>query len=142
MQFSERMKHFEDNIFTVLLNMKQKMEQEGRHVIDLSIGAPNIPPSDAVIQALADAVADRSNYIYAIKDLEELHEAVAAWYQRRYGVTIDPKTEVVSLLGSQEGLAHFALTVIDEGDTVLVPDPCYPVFGDGPVIAGARLYPQ
>ena len=142
MQFSERMKHFEDNIFTVLLNMKQKMEQEGRRVIDLSIGAPNIPPSDAVIQALADAVADRSNYIYAIKDLEELHEAVAAWYQRRYGVTIDPKTEVVSLLGSQEGLAHFALTVIDEGDTVLVPDPCYPVFGDGPVIAGARLYPM
>ena len=61
---------------------------------------------------------------------------------REYGVEIDPDREVVSLLGSQEGLAHFALTVIDEGDTVLVPDPCYPVFGDGPVIAGAELYPM
>ena len=142
MQFSERMKHFGENIFTVLLNMKQDMEKEGKRVIDLSVGTPNIPPSDAVIQALVEAAADRKNYIYAIKDMDELHQAVADWYRRRYGVEIDPDREVVSLLGSQEGLAHFALTVIDEGDTVLVPDPCYPVFGDGPVIAGAELYPM
>ena len=131
MRFSERMKHFGENIFTVLLNMKRDMEKEGKRVIDLSVGTPNIPPSDAVIQALVEAAADRKNYIYAIKDMDELHQAVADWYRRRYGVEIDPDREVVSLLGSQEGLAHFALTVIDEGDTVLVPDPCYPVFGDG-----------
>ena len=66
-------------------------------------------------------------------------EAVAQWYQRRYGVTLDAQTEICSLLGSQEGLAHIALSIVDEGETVLVPDPCYPVFGDGPLIAGAKL---
>ena len=142
MQFSERMEHFGDNIFTVLLNRKREMEREGRKVIDLSVGTPNIPPADHVIRALTEAAADRKNYVYAIKDLDELHEAVAVWYKRRYGVEIDPSSEVVSVLGSQEGLAHIALTVVNEGDIVLVPDPCYPVFGDGPVIAGAELYPM
>ena len=142
MQFSERMKHFGDNIFTVLLNRKRELEKEGRKVIDLSVGTPNIPPADHVIRALVEAASDRQNYVYAIKDLDELHEAVAVWYRRRYGVEIDPASEVVSLLGSQEGLAHIALSVVNEGDTVLVPDPCYPVFGDGPVIAGAQLYPM
>lgn len=65
---------------------------------------------------------------------------MAAWYRRRYGVEVDPRREVVSLLGSQEGLAHIALSVVDEGETVLVPDPCYPVFGGGPLIAGAKLW--
>jgi LL-diaminopimelate aminotransferase len=142
MQFSERMKHFGENIFTVLLNRKREMEKEGKKIIDLSVGTPNIPPAEHVIRAMTDAASDPGNYIYAIKDLDELHEAVALWYRRRYGVEIDPSREVVSLLGSQEGLAHIALTVVNEGDTVLVPDPCYPVFGDGPVIAGAELYPM
>ncbi|MDD3279464.1 MAG: aminotransferase class I/II-fold pyridoxal phosphate-dependent enzyme [Lachnospiraceae bacterium] len=142
MQFSKRMNHFGENIFTTLLSMKQELETSGTKVIDLSIGAPNIPPAQHVIDALVEAAKDPDNYIYAIKDLEELHEAVAAWYQRRYQVKIDPAQEVVSLLGSQEGLAHFALSMIDEGDLVLVPDPCYPVFGDGPLIAGADLYPM
>ena len=104
MRFSERMKHFGENIFTVLLNMKRDMEKEGKRVIDLSVGTPNIPPSDAVIQALVEAAADRKNYIYAIKDMDELHQAVADWYRRRYGVEIDPDREVVSLLGSRKGL--------------------------------------
>ena len=77
--------------------------------------------------------------MYAISDQKALLEAVAQWYQRRYGVTLDAQTEICSLLGSQEGLAHIALSIVDEGETVLVPDPCYPVFGDGPLIAGAKL---
>lgn len=75
-----------------------------------------------------------------INDQTALLDAVAAWYDRRYGVKLDPQTEICSLLGSQEGLAHIALSIVDEGDIVLVPDPCYPVFGDGPRIAGATLY--
>lgn len=142
MQFSKRMEHFGESIFTTLLNMKTEIEKNGGEVIDLSIGAPNIPPADHVIDALVEAARDKKNYIYAIKDLDELHHAVAQWYQRRYHVTIDPDKEVVSLLGSQEGLAHIGLSVVDEGDLVLVPNPCYPVFGDGPVIAGAQLYPM
>lgn len=65
---------------------------------------------------------------------------MADWYKRRYDVELDPDTEICSLLGSQEGLAHIALSIADEGDIVMVPDPCYPVFGDGPQIAGAELY--
>lgn len=142
MKFSRRMEHFGENIFTTLLNMKKEIEKSGGEVIDLSVGAPNIPPADHVIQALVEAAVDKSNYIYAIKDLDELHQAVAQWYYRRYGVVIDPDTEVTSLLGSQEGLAHIGLAVVDEGDVVLVPDPCYPIFGDGPLLAGAQLFPM
>ena len=65
-------------------------------------------------------------------------DTVADWYKRRYDVELDPDTEICSLLGSQEGLAHIALSIADEGDIVMVPDPCYPVFGDGPQIAGGR----
>ena len=65
---------------------------------------------------------------------------MADWYKKRYDVELDPDTEICSLLGSQEGLAHIALSIADEGDIVMVPDPCYPVFGDGPQIAGAELY--
>ncbi|MDD7741043.1 MAG: aminotransferase class I/II-fold pyridoxal phosphate-dependent enzyme [Fusicatenibacter sp.] len=142
MQFSKRMDHFGENIFTVLLNRKQEKESAGEKVIDLSVGTPNIPPAKHVIDALTSAAADEKNYVYAIKDTSELDDAVAIWYERRYQVKINPRTQVVSLLGSQEGLAHFALAVADPGDTVLVPDPCYPVFGDGPLIAGAELYPM
>lgn len=142
MRFSKRMEHFGENIFTVLLNMKREIEKNGGEVIDLSVGTPNIPPADHIIDALVEAARDKRNYVYAIKDTDELHEAAALWYKRRYQVEIDPRTEVVSLLGSQEGLAHIGLAVADEGDVVLVPDPCYPVFGDGPVIAGASLYPM
>ena len=70
----------------MLLNRKRELEKEGRKVIDLSVGTPNIPPADHVIRALVEAASDRQNYVYAIKDLDELHEAVAVWYRRRYGV--------------------------------------------------------
>ena len=120
--------------------MKKARLAAGGGVVDLSIGAPNIPPTQSIMKAMADAVMDPANYIYAIQDLPELHRAVADWYRRRYGVTLDPEGQITSLLGSQEGLAHIALTVADEGDVVLVPDPCYPVFADGPKLAGAELY--
>ena len=80
------------------------------------------------------------NYVYAISDTKKMLDTVADWYKRRYDVELDPDTEICSLLGSQEGLAHIALSIADEGDIVMVPDPCYPVFGDGPQIAGAELY--
>lgn len=140
MQFSKRMDYFGESIFTVLANMRKEKERTGAKVIDLSIGTPNIPPADHILEALVDAVSDKKNYIYAIQDMTELHTAVAQWYQRRYGVTIDPDTEVTSLLGSQEGLAHISLSIADPGDVVLVPNPCYPIFADGPSLAGAQLF--
>jgi LL-diaminopimelate aminotransferase len=134
------MNHFGEGIFSKLLEMKRQKEEKGEPVIDLSVGAPNIPPAGHITEALCEAAADPNNYIYAIHDQKELLEAVALWYQRRYGVTLNPSSEICSLLGSQEGLAHIALSVIDEGDIVLVPDPCYPVFADGPLLAGASLF--
>lgn len=107
MQFSRRMSYFGENIFTTLLNMKKELEAGGTEVIDLSVGTPNIPPAPHVIEALVEAAKDEKNYVYAIKDLDELHEAVAVWYKRRYHVDVDPENEVVSLLGSQE--AHLVI---------------------------------
>ena len=140
LKFSKRMDRFGEGIFATLLAEKNKLQEAGREVIDLSVGTPNIPPAPHIIEALTRAAADPLNYIYAINDTAALQQAASDWYSRRYGVSIDPKTEVVSLLGSQEGLAHIALSIVDEGEIVLVPDPCYPVFGDGPAIAGARLW--
>ena len=130
MQFSKRMEYFGESIFTKLKNLKKEKEARGDVVVDLSIGTPNIPPADHIIEALTEAISDKSNYIYAVSDLEELQQAVAIWYQRRYGVEINPSEEVVSLLGSQEGLAHISLTVADAGDIILVPNPCYPIFAE------------
>lgn len=139
MEFAKRMDRFGEGIFSKLLEVKKRKLEEGGKVIDLSIGAPNIPPAEHIREALCRAASDPKNYVYAISDRPELLEAVAQWYERRYQVKLDPGTEICSLLGSQEGLAHIAMTVVDDGGVVLVPDPCYPVFGDGPLLAGAEL---
>ncbi len=140
MRFARRMDQFGEGIFARLAAVKHRKIQEGAEVIDLSVGAPNIAPPAHVMKALAEAAVEPKNYVYALNDKKELVQAVCAWYKRRYGVELNPDTDVCSLLGSQEGLAHIALSIIDEGDVVLVPDPCYPVFCDGPRLAGAEIH--
>lgn len=140
MKTAKRMEPFGEGIFSKLAEIRKRKLAAGEEIIDLSIGAPNIPPADHIRKALCDAASRPENYVYAISDTGRLLDAVAQWYERRYGVLLDPELEICSLLGSQEGLAHIAMTMIDEGDIVLVPDPCYPVFGDGPRLAGASLY--
>ena len=140
MEFSRRMSHFGPGIFSELARMKRDRLAGGRPVIDFSIGSPNIPPAPHIIEALARGAREPENYEYAISDTSELRSAVCGWYRRRYGVELDGETETTSLLGSQDGLSHLALAVADPGDLVLVPDPCYPIFADGPLLAGAELY--
>ncbi|WP_290774228.1 aminotransferase class I/II-fold pyridoxal phosphate-dependent enzyme [Anaerofustis sp.] len=140
MKFANRMNMFSEGIFSKLANLKADKIKEGMHVVDLSVGAPNIPPAKHIIDALINQASDLDSYLYPLNDKEELKQAVALWYKRRYDVEIDPESEVISLLGSQEGLAHIALSIIDPGDVVLVPDPCYPVFADGPKLAGGEVY--
>lgn len=139
MKFAKRMDRFGEGIFSKLLEMKKQKMERGEQVIDLSVGTPNIPPADHIREALCQAASNPGNYVYAINDQTELLEAVAQWYERRYGIVLNPKTDICSLLGSQEGLAHIALSIVDDHDIVLVPDPCYPVFADGPLLAGAEL---
>lgn len=139
MEFSKRMHHFETGVFSALSQMKQDRIAKGESVVDFSIGSPNIPPARHVIDALARGVEDRGSYEYAITDSDELLDAVCVWYRRRYGVELE-HSEITSLLGSQDGLAHLSLAIADPGDLVLVPDPGYPIFGDGPLLAGAELY--
>jgi LL-diaminopimelate aminotransferase len=140
LEFSKRMRHFETGIFCTLSQMKRERIAKGEPVIDFSIGSPNIPPAPHVIDALIRGAGDKGNYEYAITDTGELQNAVRSWYARRYCVELDCATEITSLLGSQDGLAHLSLAIVNPGDLVLVPDPGYPIFGDGPLLAGAELY--
>ena len=140
MKFAKRMNNFGEGVFARLAAMKREKILSGAEVIDLSIGAPNIPPPAHVMKVLAEEALKPENYVYAVTDTRELLNEVSDWYRRRYGVEIDPASEVCSLLGSQEGLSHIALTLIDDGDLTLVPDPCYPVFADGAKIAGSEIY--
>ena len=140
MEFAKRMEQFGEGVFSRLAEMRRSRVAEGKEVFDLSIGAPNIPPAKRIMEVMAKAVMEPKNYVYAINDTQEMLQAVAQWYQRRYGVTLDADTEICSLLGSQDGLSHIALSILDAGDVMLVPDPCYPIFADGPRLAGAELY--
>ncbi len=140
MRFAKRMEQFEEGIFSKLLEIKKMKLEQGEAVIDLSVGSPNVPPAKHIVDALCAAAADEGNYVYAINDRRAMLAAVSAWYKNRYGVILDPDSEICSLLGTQEGFAYLSMTIADEGDVVLVPDPCYPVFTDGPRLAGARLY--
>ncbi len=140
MKFAKRMNNFGEGVFARLAAMKQKKISSGEEVIDLSIGAPNIPPPAHVMQVLSSEALKPENYVYAITDTRDLLNEASDWYRRRYGVEIDPASEICSLWGSQEGLSHIALTLIDEGDLTLVPDPCYPVFADGPRLAGSEIF--
>lgn len=140
MKFANRMNQFGEGVFSRLAVMRKNRLAQGKEVYDLSIGAPNIPPTKRIMEVMAEAVMKPANYVYAINDTQQLLEAVAQWYKRRYDVELNPETEICSLLGSQDGLSHIALSILDPGDIMLVPDPCYPIFADGPRIAGAELY--
>lgn len=140
MKFAKRMDQFGEGVFSRLAEMRKQRAAQGKRVIDLSIGAPNIPPAKRIMEAMAKAVMEPANYVYAISDTGAMLDAVAAWYKRRYNVELDGEREICSLIGSQDGLAHIALSILDPGDLMLVPDPCYPIFADGPKLAGAELY--
>lgn len=140
MKFSKRMQQLETSVFTKLDNEKQRCIKEGKTVYDFTIGSPNIAPSQEVQNALIEAAKNPESYMYSLHDTMELRTTIQTWYKERYEVELNPQTEILSLQGSQEGLAHIALAVCDEGDIVLIPGPCYPIFANGPKIAGASIY--
>lgn len=139
MKSAERMKYFRPSVFSRLDEEKRRLQEKGEKIIDFSIGSPDIAPAPHIMEALLKAAEDPANYRYAIHDLPRLQQAITDWYRRRYDVELDPCSEVITLQGSQEALANIALTFCDPGDIVLVPDPYYPIFAQGPKLAGADV---
>ncbi|WP_371369163.1 LL-diaminopimelate aminotransferase [Sporomusa rhizae] len=138
---ADRMQALTSAIFTQVDDMRRAEVAAGRDVITLSIGSPDLAPAPHIINALKAAADCRLNYGYTLsKGIPELLNAIANWYQSKFSVKLDPATEIHSLIGSQDGLAHIALCMVNPGDIVLVPDPGYPIFSAGPLIAGAELY--
>ena len=139
MEFSKRMKLFGDEIFAALNEKKVALEAEGRTIYNLSVGTPDFAPAPHIVKALTDAAADPENWKYSLRDIPEMLGAVCSYYKRRFGVKITPD-QVASCNGSQEGCGHIGMVLCDEGDTVLLPNPCYPVFIAGAKLAGAEPY--
>ena len=140
---AERLKQLPPYLFVELDKAKRKLLSEGKDVIDLGVGDPDLPSPAHVLAALKKAADDPANHRYSFTEgIPELRQAIAGWYQRRFGVTLDPHTEILPLLGSKEGIANFPLAVCNPGDAVLVPDPCYPPYRSGTIVAGAEVVPM
>lgn len=139
---SEKMQKFTTGIFTELANRKRAAIDNGIDVIDLSVGSPDLPPPAHVVDTLVSHVKDITKYGYTLKGISEFHEAVCYFYKHRYGVDLDPAEEVLQLMGSQDGLAHLAMSIVNPGEYVLVPDPGYPIYEASVSLAGGSIYPM
>ncbi len=119
---------------------KQGKLNEGIEIVDLSIGSPDLPPPAFIRDELARAVQDPDQYGYALTGTQQFSEAVEEFYSRRYDVQVDAHSEVLQLIGSQEGLVHLPLILTNPGDVVLLPDPCYPAYQTGIDLANAQVF--
>ncbi|MBT2681212.1 LL-diaminopimelate aminotransferase [Bacillus sp. ISL-35] len=139
---SEKIRKMTSSIFQEVVDRKQLALMNGKDVIDLSIGSPDFQPPVFVMETLANYSMDPGKYGYTLKGIAEFNEAVKYFYSQRYSVELDEKTEVLQLMGSQDGLAHLATAIVDPGDYVLVPDPGYPIYEASVTIAGGEIYPM
>lgn len=139
MQASQRLDRFGAEIFASLNNKLLALKAQGKTIYNMSVGTPDFKPYDHVVEALTQASQDPEMWKYALRDLPELKQAVCDYYERRFGVSGITPSMVQSCNGTQEGVGHLGLALLDPGDTILVPDPCYPVFEAGAKIADAKL---
>ncbi|MCM3123037.1 MULTISPECIES: LL-diaminopimelate aminotransferase [unclassified Mesobacillus] len=139
---SEKIRKMTSSIFQEVVDKKHMALMNGKDVIDLSIGSPDFQPPTFVMETLAKYSMDPGKYGYTLKGIAEFNEAVKYFYSQRYSVELDEKTEVLQLMGSQDGLAHLATAIVDPGDYVLVPDPGYPIYEASVTIAGGEIYPM
>ncbi len=138
---AERLKKLPPYLFKEIDRKKTEVRAQGVDIIDLGIGDPDLPTPPHIIEALKKAAEDPANHRYpSYSGMGDFKEAVAKWYQERFGVELDPDTEVVSLIGSKEGIAHFPLAFVNPGDVALVPAPAYPVYHIATMFAGGESY--
>jgi LL-diaminopimelate aminotransferase len=141
MNLARRIEKLPPYLFAEISKKVAEKRAQGVDVISFGIGDPDLPTPAHLISALTEAARDPVNHRYPESEgLPELRESIARWYGRRFGVDLDPEKEVLPLIGSKEGIGHIALCFIDAGDVALVPDPGYPVYSVGTLLAGGEPY--
>ncbi len=136
---SKKLDHFSTGIFAAMDEKKEALMKTGRKVYNLSIGTPDFEPPKHIMEAVEEAVKDPFNYRYSLTDTDEMLTALVNYYQRRYGVTIE-KDEITGVHGTQEGMGHLGMALLDPGDIVLLPDPGYPIYEAGSYFGDATIY--
>ena len=137
-EFSKRLDLFGAEIFAALNDKKVALEAQGKKLYNLSVGTPDFEPMPHIKQALCDAAMVSENWKYSLRDLPELLNTVCAYYKRRFDVDGITPDQIMSFNGSQDGMGHMGLALLNDGDVVLLPDPCYPVFIAGSLLGGAK----
>ncbi|MEO1941609.1 MAG: aminotransferase class I/II-fold pyridoxal phosphate-dependent enzyme, partial [Campylobacterales bacterium] len=134
----ERIERLPDYIFAVINDLKLQARRAGEDIIDFSMGNPDGPTPKPIVDKLIETAQKPKNHRYSIsKGIYRLREAICNWYARRYNVSFDPESEAVATMGSKEGYVHFAQAVANVGDSVIVPDPTYPIHSYAFILAGA-----
>ncbi len=141
MREAARLAGLGEYFFAGLEKRLARAREEGRDVISLAVGDPDLPAPEPVVEALRQAVSDPATHRYpSYWGSEAFRKEVAAWMERRFGVSLDHEAEVMALIGSKEGIAHLSLAVLDPGSYALVPDPSYPVYRAGALLAGGEVF--
>ncbi len=140
---SKRLQALPPYLFAELDKAKRAAKAAGKDVIDLGVGDPDLPTPPHIIAKMNEAAQDVENHRYSMSSgMPILKEAIARWYQNRFGVTLDPATEILPLIGSKEGIAWLPMAITNPGDVVLVPDPGYPPYTGGAILAGCEPVPM
>lgn len=136
---AEMLNHFETGIFAALNEKKEEMVKSGRKVYNLSVGTPDFEPAPHIVKAFSESAMNPKNYVYSLRDLPELLDAVKDYYKERFNVEVDAD-EITSVHGSQEGIGHIGMALLSKGDAAILPNPGYPIFEAGAYLGGAEQY--
>lgn len=141
MQFAKRLQPLQANVFADMDQAKAKAKASGQNIIDLSLGSSDLPASEHVLGAIQESLSDNGTHGYLLfHGTQAFRQAAADWYTQRFGISVDPETEVLPLIGSQEGTAHLPLAVLNPGDFALLLDPGYPSHAGGVYLASGQIY--
>ena len=141
MKFAKRIKPLSSNVFADMDRAKGLAKSQGKDIIDLSLGSSDLPTAAHTIEAIEKSLRDSSTHGYLLHNgTKRFRETVANWYTERFNIAVDPETEVLALIGSQEGTAHLPLAILNPGDFALLLDPGYPSHAGGVYLAGGQIY--